>query len=367
MDSPENRDYLGKALDIAVRLLVIGIIVLGAYRIFSPFLTVVVWAIVFAIALFPLYGKICSWIGGRRKLAGAIFIVLSLTFVLVPTFLLTDSLLDATVGIIHKAREGTLQIPPPTEKVKTWPLVGKKAYAVWESAAIDLKGTTDKLQPQLRSLAERVVSQVSGLGIALVQTVIALIIAGILMIMSSGGRRVAHSVATRLAGEQGPGMVDLSIGTIRSVVKGVILVAATQAALAAVGLFIAGVPGVGLWTLLVLIVAVMQLPPIIILGPAIPWVFANNESTAIAVFFTIWSLVVSGSDGWLKPLLLGRGVKVPMLVILIGAIGGMLRAGVIGLFIGPVFLAIFYQLFLAWVSDDETPAEKVVRETATEG
>ena len=173
-------------------------------------------------------------------------------------------------------------------------------------------------------------------------------------------------MARRLAGDDGPAMVGMSVGTIRSVVKGVILVALIQSLLAAIGLTIASVPAAGLWSLLVLIVAIIQLPPILILGPIIPWVFANNDSTGIAVFFTIWSLVVSGSDGFLKPLLLGRGVKVPMLVILIGAIGGMLRAGVIGLFIGPVILAVAYELFIAWVREDEESTESATAPKASE-
>jgi predicted PurR-regulated permease PerM len=105
-----------------------------------------------------------------------------------------------------------------------------------------------------------------------------------------------------------------------------------------------------------MMVAVMQLPPLLILGPIIAWVFANNDSTALAIFFTIWSILVNVADGILKPILLGRGVRVPMLVILIGAIGGMLRAGIVGLFVGPVMLAIFYQLFVSWVRDDDAPA-----------
>jgi len=357
MNAPEERDYLGKALDIAVRLLVLGVIMLAAFRIFSPFLVVVVWGIVISIALFPIYEKMCAMIGGRRKTAGALFIAISLALVIVPVWLMTDSLLDATVRIVEKAEAGTLEIPPPTEKVKDWPFIGEKTYAIWQGASVDLKGTTDKLQPQLKNFGERVVSGVAGLGGALVQTLIALIIAGILMMTSEGGGRTARSIAQRLGGDEGPPMVDLTIGTIRSVVKGVILVAMIQAVLSAIGLVIADVPGAGLWALLVLIVAVIQLPPVIILGPIIPWVFANNDSTGIAVFFAIYALIVSGSDGWLKPMLLGRGVKVPMLVILVGAIGGMMQAGVIGLFVGPVFLAIFYQLFMAWVSDDETAGE----------
>ena len=152
-------------------------------------------------------------------------------------------------------------------------------------------------------------------------------------------------------------MMELAVGTIRSVVKGVILVALIQGLLAAIGMTIAGVPGVGLWALLVMVVAIVQLPPLIVIGPIIVWVFANNDSTAMAIFFAIWGTVVSVSDGFLKPLLLGRGVAVPMLVILIGAIGGMLQSGVIGLFIGPVVLAMSWELFMAWVREDDAPAE----------
>ena len=177
------------------------------------------------------------------------------------------------------------------------------------------------------------------------------------MVKAEGGSRTARSVARRLAGDTGPPMVDMTIGTVRSVVKGVVLVAMIQGLLAAVGLVVAGVPGVGLWTVLVMMVGVMQLPPILVLGPIAVWVFANNDSTVIAVIFAVWSLFVSVSDGLLKPLLLGRGVPLPMLVILIGAIGGMLRSGLVGLFVGPVILAIFYQLFMNWVHESETQDE----------
>ena len=120
-------------------------------------------------------------------------------------------------------------------------------------------------------------------------------------------------------------------------------------------MWVAGVPAVGLWALLVLVVAVIQLPPIIVLLPIAIWVFSANDNTVISVGFLIWALIVSGSDGILKPMFLGRGVAVPMLVILIGAIGGMLGGGVLGLFIGPVVLAIAYQLIKAWVAEDEAP------------
>ena len=149
-------------------------------------------------------------------------------------------------------------------------------------------------------------------------------------------------------------MIEIAVATIRSVVKGVLAVAVLQSLLASVGLFVASVPGAGFWALLVLIVAIVQLPPILVLGPIAIWVFSASESAGVAVFFLIWSIVVSTSDMFLKPLLLGRAVRVPMLVILIGSIGGMLRSGVVGLFTGAVILALGYQLVVLWMEDTST-------------
>jgi predicted PurR-regulated permease PerM len=139
---------------------------------------------------------------------------------------------------------------------------------------------------------------------------------------------------------------------VRSVAQGVIGIALLQALLAAMGLFLAGVPAAGLWSGLVLMLAVMQLPPLLVLGPVAVYVF-TARSTPTAVAFLIWSLAVSASDGFLKPLLLGRGVGVPTLVILIGAIGGMITDGIVGLFVGAVVLAVGYKLSAAWASGDE--------------
>ena len=358
MPATAERDYLGRALDIAVRLGLIAIILFAAFRIFKPFLPAVLWGTVLAVALYPVFLALKRAFGGRGKLAGILFIVVTLAAVLVPVFLLGDSLLSSTVDIIREGRAGTLVIPAPTEKVQEWPVIGERAYALWDAAHADLQATAAKLQPQLRNFGEWVIGSVASLGGAILITVLALILAGLFMMSAGGIERAARKVAVRLADEDGPELLRTVIGTIRSVVKGVILVALVQSILAAIGLFIAGVPGVGLWALLVLVVAVIQLPPILVLGPIAAWVFANNDSQAIAIFFLIWSLAVSGADGVLKPIFLGRGVAVPMPVILIGAIGGMLQGGVIGLFLGPVFLSVFFMLFQAWVREEleETPA-----------
>jgi predicted PurR-regulated permease PerM len=362
MSSPAEKNHLTRALETAIHLAVIAAIVLGSFAIFSPFAMVMIWALVIAITFDPLYEKMARVMGGKRKLAAGVFIVLSLAVIIVPVGFLADSLLDAARGIRQQAEAGTLVIPPPTDKVKEWPVIGEKAYTLWQSASVDFEETAQKLRPQLRGLAQKIAASVSGLGRALIQTILAVVIAGILMMNSPAGTEAARRIARKLGGERGPSMVDLSAATVRNVVKGVVLVALIQGLLAAAGLAIAGVPFVGLWSLIVMMLAVAQLPPLLVLGPIIPWVFAHNDSTLIAVVFTVWSLLVSASDPFFKMLLLGRGVGVPMLVILIGAIGGMLRSGMTGFFVGPVVLAIFYQLFTAWVREEKAAAGKPASE-----
>jgi predicted PurR-regulated permease PerM len=277
---------------------------------------------------------------------------------------MADSIIEGGSSIASQLEEGKLRIPPPDPKVKDWPLIGESLHGYWNSASVDFEGTAHKLAPQLKAVASRLVSLVGGLGATIVQMIFALVIAGVLMVTAEGGGRTARIIFRRLGGDDGEALVDISIGTIRSVVKGVIVVALIQSLLSAIGMYVAGVPLAGLWALLILIVAIIQLPPLLILGPVAVYVFSASDSTVISVGFLIWSLLISGSDGFLKPLLLGRGVQVPMLIILVGAIGGMLRSGVIGLFIGPVVLAIGYGLFTAWIASVKEPEAKKLESEA---
>ncbi|UCH84428.1 MAG: AI-2E family transporter [Candidatus Latescibacterota bacterium] len=361
--SPGGHDYLDKAINIAVHLAVIAFILYVSAKILSPFVMPVVWGIIIAVALQPAFEKMKSMLGGRRKLAGALFILLGLAIVILPTIWLADSLFEGTKEIGQQLEDGTFKVPPPSESVKDWPLIGDETYRIWYGASVNLEGTAEKLAPQLKAIGAKFASAVAGVGAAIIQSILSLIIAGILLIHTEGAGGAARAIGRRLGGDDGVAMVDISTATVRSVVKGVLLVALIQSLLAAVGLVIASVPAAGLWALIVLMLAIMQLPPILILGPIAIWVFSANDSTAIAVFFLIWSLVVSGADGPLKAVLLGRGVQVPMIVILIGAIGGMLSAGIIGLFVGAVILSIGYQLVTAWMREASEEAAANEAET----
>lgn len=350
-DSSSDKKFFQRGIDLAIRLALLAVILFSCYRIFAPFLVPVVWAIIIAVALYPVFVKLKKLVGGRNRLAGVIFIVVALALVIVPTWMLTESLIDGTVRLGQNLEQGTVDIPPAPENVKTWPVVGEKLFAIWDASNKNLEGVLHKLEPQLKSVGAWLIHTFTDLGGAVLQTIIALIIAGVLMMTSSGGGRLSRAIGRRLAGDKGVEMVDMAGSTIQSVVKGVVLIALIQSVASGIGMLVMHVPLAGLWALLVLFVAVIQLPPSLILIPVIIYVFSASDNMVANIIFGIYALVVSVADGFLKPLLLGRGVAVPMLVILIGAIGGMISAGVIGLFIGAVILAVGYKLFEQWVED----------------
>jgi predicted PurR-regulated permease PerM len=210
-------------------------------------------------------------------------------------------------------------------------------------------------RPQLAELGKKALSAAAGAGITVLQFIISIIIAGVLLVYATSGSHAVGAVAVRLMGaESGREFTEMAGATIRSVAQGVLGIAVIQAILAGIGLFVMGVPYAGLWSLLVLLLAIIQLPTILVLGPIIVYVF-SVAATVPAVLFMIWSLLVGLSDNILKPLLLGRGLDIPMLVILLGAIGGMLLSGIIGLFVGAVVLALGYRLFIAWLAQGAEP------------
>jgi predicted PurR-regulated permease PerM len=245
-----------------------------------------------------------------------------------------------------------LVIPPPQESVRDWPVVGDRIYDAWNMASTNLSAAVARFTPQLKVAGAWVLAKMSGILGAIIHALVALIVAGFMLTYAEGGREAATRILGRIGGPRGAGMVATTAATIRSVALGVLGVALTQSALGGIGMFLVDVPGWGVWTVLILILAVMQLPPILVLGPVAFWAFSAIDSTAIAIVFLIWSLIVSISDTFLKPMFLGRGLSIPMPVILLGAIGGLILYGIIGLFIGAVALSIGYELYGAWMEGD---------------
>ena len=349
-DQPSNdKLFMAKALEATIHIGLVVLLLYWCFRIGQPFVQIIVWGIIIAVAIHPAYDRLKSALGGRGRLTASLITLFALILLLVPSYLLSESLINSAREYSEHLKEGTLSVPLPSGSIRSWPIIGEPLYEFWSLASNNLIAALSKMTPYLKKIGIPLLSGAAGAGIGILKFVVSIIIAGVLLANATGGGRVARAIAARLTGEQGTKVVELAMATVRSVTLGILGVALIQAFLASLGFLAVGVPGAGLWALIVLILAVIQLPTILVIGPIIVYVFSTS-STVIAVVFAIWSILVGISDTFLKPLLMGRGVDVPMLVIFIGAIGGFMRSGIIGLFVGAIILALGYKLFLAWLN-----------------
>jgi predicted PurR-regulated permease PerM len=349
-DSSSNtrRDVMTSFIQIGVGC----VILYWCFQIIAPFLNVVVWGLLIAIALYPLHQSLTRRFGGAAKRVAITFALLGILGIAVPSWMIASSSINEATALADDLRHGTLVVPPPNEKVAEWPLVGQKVHDLWTAAAEDLEATVRQYAPQLSEAGIKLAKMALGSLFSVLGFVLSIIIAATLLLYADSGYRAACTLAHRVAGPQGQALTDLSIQTIRSVTKGVLGVAIIQSLLSAVILFLWGVPGAGLLAGAVLVLAVVQLPPLLVLGPVAVWVF-SEASPVSATIFAVFAFVISISDSFLKPMFLGKGVDVPMLVILIGAIGGAMVSGILGLFVGAVVLAVGYKLMSAWIEMDE--------------
>lgn len=346
-----NEQYYTRAIYTALRISFIALIVYWSFLIIKPFVLVVVWGIIISIALYPIFRKLSKKLGNRKKLASTIITLIGVSFLLIPSVFMVKSTTNSLRKFSTQMEEGTLNIPPPKEKVAEWPIVGKSIYHIWKLSSENFEKAVEEFEPQLKKMAPKVLSSAKGLTGGIFLFMISIIIAGVLFAYADPAAKATQSIFNTLIGKQGEYFTKLSASIIRSVVQGILGVAAIQSFLGAIGMFMIGIPAAGLWTLMVFFLAIMQLPPVLILGPIAAYSFSIADTTP-AIIFTVYALIVSTSDTFLKPLLLGRGVDMPMLVVLIGAIGGMILSGIIGLFIGAVVLSIAYKIFEALLIDD---------------
>ncbi len=343
--------YYTKAIYTALRIGFVALLLYWSFLIIKPFIMLVLWGIIISVALYPLFKKLAKKLGGREKLAATIITVIGLSILVVPSVFLIESTAHSLSKVAGQMDEGTFQIKPPDPKVTRWPVVGKPVFQTWKLFSTNLDAAIDKYKPQIKEMAPKVFDMATGLGTSLLLFIASIIIAGVLFTYAEPGARAARSIFDTLIGQQSDNFVELSAGIIRSVVQGILGIAIIQSLLSAIGMFAIGIPAAGLWALIVLFIAIVQLPPILILGPIAVYSFTIADTTP-AIIFSVYAIIVSVSDAVLKPLLLGRGVNVPMLPVLLGAIGGMIMSGIIGLFVGAVILTITYKVFQALLVDD---------------
>ena len=350
MNSPENSsNSTALAVEIAIRLGLIFAILAWCLQILTPFISLILWGAIIAVALYGPFLKLVGKLGGKEKLAVTLIVVIGIAIILVPVISLSSSMIDGATKLGTEVSEGSIQIAPPPEYVKEWPIVGEKTYNLWLQSSQNLRSVLEKYPHQLAAVGKKMLGAAAGVGAGVLQFIVSFLIAAVFLLSAESARANLLRLANRLAADQGEELLDMSVSTIRSVAVGVIGIAFIQALLGGLGMMFAGVPAAGLLAIVILVFAIAQLPPLLVLGPVAFYVF-SAESTTVAMIFLVWSILVSFSDAVLKPLFLGRGVDVPMLVILLGAIGGMITSGIVGLFVGAIILALGYKLFGAWVA-----------------
>ena len=365
MSSSPRATAVRTAVEIAVNLLLIFIILAWCLQILRPFISLIAWAGVIAIAMYAPFRKLQAMLGGSKKLAVTVFAVIGLAVVIVPAWLFVDSIASSATDVRTALETGQVELAPPGDNVKDWPVVGEKLYDQWYAASDNLETWLSDHADTVRAVLTGLFGKLAGIGLSVLQFIISVLIACAFLANAETVARGMKLLVARLVGDEADDFIRLSSSTVTSVAVGVLGIAFIQAVLAGVGMLAVGVPAAGILALLVLILAIAQLPPWLILLPVIFYVY-SVESTLVATIFAVWSLAVSFADMVLKPLMLGRGVEAPMLVILLGAIGGMIMSGIIGLFVGSVVLALGYKLLEAWVMED-VPAPADADQPSGEG
>jgi len=351
MDRQEREEKIKLSIEVAIKLSIIALVVYFSYLIAKPFMPLVIWGIIIAVAIAPLVKSLENRFGHRKKIIITITIAVIAALTL-PTYSLSGKTIETSQHLIHVMKEGNITIPPPTEKVKSWPLIGEKTYTLWQSASHDLKETLAPFSKDIKKALTSLLSSIGGLIGTIFMFVGSMIIAAFFLIGQEGAVKFYKNLSRRLMGEKGDEWAILSTLTVRSVVNGVLGVAVIQAIFALIGMTLMGIPLAIVWAVIIMFLTIIQLPALIIIAPMIAYVFSQGSGTT-EIIFSVYMLIVGASDGVLKPMLMGRGVDVPMLVILIGAIGGMMLMGMIGLFVGAVIFALAYTLFNFWMQENK--------------
>ncbi len=342
MESSKDSIY-----DIVIRLLLLLALIAWCILIIYPFANILLWSLILSIALYPIHNGLAKKLGEKPKLASFIIVFTILLVFILPAGVLISSLIDEVKELKVAYDNGTLAIPPPNESIKGWPIIGETLYDTWFAAHTNIENLIIKYKDKILDFAGKLAAGILDAANGVVQMILSVIIAGVILAVSGAGISV-RSFLKKAAGERGEEFADIIIKTVRSVANGVIGEAFVIALLNGILFLLAGVPFAGLWALLVFVLAVLQMPLIIVTLPVMIYFFAEKE-TVTAILWTISLLLVSFSDNILTPLMLGKNAPVPMPVIFIGVIGGVLLSGFIGLFSGAIVMSLGYTLLIGWI------------------
>lgn len=342
-----NPSSSNSVYDITIRLFVLLLIVAWCLMIMYPFTSIILWSLIIAMAIFPLHTSLSKKLGGKPKLASFLIVLAILAIFMVPVGLMISSLVDEVKELKEIYDKEGFTLPAPPLKVKEWPIIGERLFDFWQNASYSLGQTMLKYKEQLTEIGGRLARGIMGAAGDLVKILLSVIIAGILLINGKTAESL-RKFFRKIAGDRGDEFADITLQTVGNVVKGVLGVAFILAVVHGILFFLADIPYAGIWTLLIFILAIIQIPSLLVSLPIIIYLFAVKEPLP-AIVWTVLLLVAGMADNVLKPLLLGKGAPVPMLVIFIGVIGGFILSGFLGLFTGAIIMSLGYKLYIGWV------------------
>jgi predicted PurR-regulated permease PerM len=341
----------------------IGGLIGSSFWILRPFLGAVVWAAMIVVATWPVMLGLQTRLWGKRGLAVTVMTLALLSVLIVPFSFAIGAIVAKADEIVAWAKSlATLKAPPPPGWVANLPLIGGRAAQAWEQvAAAGIHGLAEKAAPYLGNATRWFVGEVGGLGLVIVQFLLTVLISAILFLHGERAAGGVRRFARRLAGPQGESALQLAGQAIRGVALGVVVTALAQSVLGGLGLAIAGVPFAPILTAVMFLLAIAQLGPFLVLAPAVGWLYWRG-SAGWGTFLLAWTVVVGTMDNFLRPILIKKGADLPLLLIFAGVIGGLMAFGLIGIFVGPVVLAVAYTLLEAWVRGEDDRAEPDERE-----
>ena len=304
-----------------------------------------------AVAFYPLFNKFSALLGGRQIIAASLMTLGGLLLVIGPATWVAFGFIEPVKDLISGIESGDLSIPPPAESVKDWPLIGGQIYAYWELASTNLTSALSMIAPQLKPVGQYMLGMARNAGDGTLKFLLSVILTG--FVIASGAQFLAmiRALARRINPSSGDKFVDLAGATINAVSRGVMGVSLGQAVVGGIGIGLAKVPAASLLTMAILVLGIIQIGPLLVVAPVIFWAW-THLNTGPAIALTLCMLTVNYMDNVLKPMLLAHGLSTPMLVIFIGVIGGVIAHGLPGLFVGPVVLAVVWDLGKAWIEED---------------
>lgn len=345
----ENNRYVNIAIDLILKVGALAIVVYLCFKILNPFLSMLIWGLIIAIIMFPLYIRLRKWFGNRNKITSFLLTAGALSLLVLPSIWLVNQLVDGIKFLAGYIQEGTVYIPPPSEAIEGWPLIGPWLYENWLEFSQNLGESVKGFLPQIATWSEKLLGTLASTSLGILQFAASIIIAGIFLVFFEKGSESGRKVFHKIVGERGEEFLDISLVTVRNVATGVLGVAILQTTLMGLGMVFAEIPLAAVWIVLLLVMTIAQIPALLFNIPLIIYLFAFMDPLP-AVLWTLYFLVMGAIDNLLKPLIYGKGAKVPMLVIFMGALGGFAAFGFLGLFLGSIVLSLTYKLYLTWVS-----------------